>query len=287
MDNSGRNPDRTRLLRTLSRAVTGWQAEILQRSVQGQPSRPCQQAKGDGRRPGSEVGDPLDLRHRCVRCGEVMPPKTNARRMYCSVECARLESQADRIATYNVIRDDLIKDRRCQICDGPIPHRKFRGSKFCSKKCEKSLDNPAQRLKVSKVCPHCSETFHPITAEQVHCGHRCAGKAAALAGRNLPPLTGPPREHINCLICGTRFQKKERRTIYCSRACWHQSQRLLTPARLDRILGIAPPRRFPLTAARLDRVFKETRPKRLKRPFNCRLTPDRLDRLLAKVSRPA
>jgi hypothetical protein len=48
--------------------------------------------------------------------------------------------------------------------------------KFCSRKYEKSLDNPAQRLKIKKTCPHCTKTFHPITIKQVYCGHCCAGK---------------------------------------------------------------------------------------------------------------
>jgi len=215
-----------------------------------------------------------------------MPPKTNLQRLYCGKRCRQLEKQADKVAAYRIIRAEDIAERRCQICKGPIPQEKFRGSKFCSRKCEKSLDNPAQRLKITKTCPHCEQDFHPITVKQVYCSHRCAGKAAALVGRNIPPPKGPPRDHGDCEVCGTRFRKKERHTKYCSRACWHQSQRMLTPHRLDRLLGIAPPRRltFKLTAARLDLVFKETRPKRLKRPFNWRLTPARLDAMLERLA---
>lgn len=287
MDRSRRNPDREIVLRALSRTFAGRTSQVLQREVQHVLEQPHFKTEGDGRGPGSEVSDPLDLKHRCVRCGSVMPDKTNLRRKFCSRKCARLEGQADKKANYHTFREEAIQGRQCQICNGPIPEGKFRGSKFCSRKCEKSLDNPAQRLKITKTCPHCKQAFHPIAAKQVYCCHRCAGKAAALAGRNLPPLAGPPREWVNCPICETRFQKKEHRTIYCSRACWNQSQRLLTPERLDRLLGIAPPRRYPhrpLTAERLDRVFKETRPKRLKRNFNWRLTPARLDAMLERLA---
>ncbi|WP_158247985.1 hypothetical protein [Paracoccus sp. SY] len=284
MDRSRRNPDREVVLRALSRTFAGRTSQVLQREVQRVLEQSHFKTEGDGRGPGSEVSDPLDLKHRCVRCGNVMPTKTNSRRMYCSRKCLRAEKQDDKNATYQIFRAELIKGRRCQICNGPIPERKFRGAKFCSKKCEKSLDNPAQRLKIMKTCPHCKQAFHPITAGQIHCGHKCAGRAAALAGRNLPPQKYPPRDHGNCEVCGTRFLKKERHTRYCSRQCWFQSQHLLTAKRLDRILGIIPPRRFPLTVERLDRVFKETRPKRLKRPFNWHLTAARLDAMLERVA---
>lgn len=221
----------------------------------------------------------------CKQCGDQMPADAVLSAIFCGRKCRRADSRKRRRARYRKMRSKDIKGRRCQICDGPIPHKKFRGAKFCSRKCEKSLDNPAQRLKVEYTCPHCKQGFHPITVNQVYCGHRCAGKAAAIAGRNLPPLAGPPREHGNCEVCGTLFLKKERHTKYCCRQCWFRSQHLLTAKRLDQLLGIAPPRRFPLTAKRLDRVFKETRPKRLKRNFNWQLTPARLDKMFETVWR--
>lgn len=207
-----------------------------------------------------------------------MPPRTNARRLYCGKRCRQIERQADKVAVYQTIRAEEISGRRCQICKGPIPHGRFRGAKFCSRKCEKSLENPAQRLKFKKICPHCKKSFHPIRATQVYCGHKCAGRAASLAGRNLPPPSGPPRGQISCEICGKVVLKKERGTKYCSRACWHHSQRVLTVERFDRLLGIIPPRprRFKLTARRFDIVLEKMRPKRALR---YRLTAARFDRL--------
>lgn len=179
------------------------------------------------------------MTHRCERCGVKFPDGSHASKKYC-MPCAQAENTDGRRETYQIIRADLIKGRRCQICNGPIPERKFRGSKFCSRKCEKSLDNPVQRLKVEKICPHCKRHFHPIRMKQVYCSHKCAGRAAARAGRNLPPRLHPPKDHGNCQVCGTSFIKKERGTKYCSRACWYRSRRLLTAARFDTLAD--PPR---------------------------------------------
>lgn len=214
----------------------------------------------------------------CKRCGGQMPADAMRSAVFCGIKCFRADRQKRKVARYRKMRAMEIKGRRCPICDGPIPHKKFRGAKFCSKKCEKSLDNPAQRLKVEYTCPHCKEPFHPIRETQVYCGHKCAGKAAALAGRNLPPPKGPPRDHGNCELCGVHFVKKERHTKYCSRACFNESYRLLTAERFDRLLGLAPPRiyRRKLTARGFDIVLKQMRPKRILR---LRLTGKRFDRL--------
>lgn len=256
MDNSRRNTDRKNALQTLSQTITGRSSQVLQQPLCRSAQRADISPHGNEREPSREDRDPLDMNHRCDRCDRIMPEGTPAHRKYCSTECKRAEKYDDRRANYHTFREELIKDRRCQICNGPIPKAKFVGSKFCSRKCEKSLDNPAQRLKIKKKCPHCKKQFHPIIITQVHCCHKCAGRAAALAGRNLPPRKGPPREHIDCAVCGTRFLKKERRTKYCCRACWYKSQRLLTPERFDRLLGSHKRRyRQRLTAKRFDRLM--------------------------------
>lgn len=112
-----------------------------------------------------------------------------------------------------------------------------------------------------KPCEHCGKDFQPDSPRRRFCCRQCAVDALKR------------RQAIPCAQCGTIFYPKAYTAKFCSLSCiakaGHASGRL---------------RHFPrkLTAKRLDQVFADMRPRR---PYRQRLTPARLDRLLAKVAR--
>lgn len=144
MDDTRRGADRADALCSLSRAIARGASQVLQQHMRGGASPMSYQAQGGGGREGGGVGDQVNLTRRCTRCDCIMPDGTRLNRKYCSDACVNAERQDDRRAVRQTIRAELIAGRRYQICGGPIPEKKFRGSKFCSLKCARSPNNPSQ-----------------------------------------------------------------------------------------------------------------------------------------------
>lgn len=302
MDRSCRNPDRTSFLRQLSRAAAGWQAQVLRPAVQvGIPRETVEKETGAGRQ-GSETcnhrdigpecdhcGGPLPERSatgkltrcdrqycsrrcyhaatdprrkkwlgRCVQCNSPLPQTSRSSRLYCSQKCC----DADRTRLEREARALINAAKSCAECGLPMPPEKPLKANYC---CVVCAGRAALKRRVAaaeaRPCDHCGKAFKPDKPGRRFCCHQCSVEATKR------------RAAIPCAQCGTVFHPKTYTARFCSLSCiakaGHASGRL---------------RRFPrkLTAKRLDQLFKRMRPRR---PYRMRLTPARLDRLLAKVSR--
>lgn len=258
MDNSSRNSDRSRFMRSLSQAAAGWQAEVLQRSVQAKPSQPSQQAERDERGSGGQVFDPLDLRHSCEQCGTVFERFSYGGRLYCSSRCA----EAARTALERQARAAENAKKLCVQCDRPMPPHKKRNAVYCSNSCAcKAAARKRAARSTPRKCETCGNKFHPDSATRRFCSHACSVEATRIH---------PTRE---CEWCGGEYRSRNKGASFCSLSC--VSKAGWASGRL---------RHFPrkLTAERLDRLLA---PPRRKRRYVQRLTRARLDKILDRLAR--
>lgn len=75
---------------------------------------------------------------------------------------------------------DLVKDRLCSCCGGPIAENKQRGTEYCSEKCRRRhwrKRNPAPRPpRPAGVCRHCGGEIPPPKGPgraQAYCSDTC------------------------------------------------------------------------------------------------------------------
>lgn len=73
-----------------------------------------------------------------------------------------------------------LSTRRCAMCDGPIPHSRAVGSKYCSRSCGCAMEESKRRARVAasragRLCANCGEDI-PVTRvlSALYCADRCA-----------------------------------------------------------------------------------------------------------------
>lgn len=212
MDNRGRNPDRADPLRSLSQAFAGRSAQVLQRHMQDNISRPPVQDAGSRRTPDGKDGKHdqlLDLTWRCEYCNQPMPAKRKADSIYCSKTCsnahyngmereARLEAKANRPP--------------CQHCGKAIPAAAPANRIFCSIDCQRFARRVRDKAKQARDCEHCGKRYGPSIPDQKHCGRICAAAASRLAPKP-------------CGLCETIIPAPMPRQLWCSTTCRDRASR--------------------------------------------------------------
>lgn len=304
MDTGSRNPDRANPLRALPQAVARGSLQVLQQAVRhgGEQLRlpPAQGERGAGGEDGRSIG----LDEPCRFCGEQLPAKGRSDRLYCSAACrvghdrqlaanalleARsgrhcaqcgaplsVESKISRIYCSSTCAEQKkTADRRslrrminaqipCVVCSQPMPPNKLLTAKYCSQVCISRAAEHRRRQRVKlKACDHCATLFSPDKPTRRYCCHGCSVEAV----RKHPKRT--------CEQCGSFYVSRSPTARYCSASCcakgrWAAGDLKHVPRKLN--------------ARLFDRMMWK---QRAKRPYLMRLTADRLDRLLAKVLRPA
>lgn len=213
MDNSRRNADRAGFMRALSQAAAGWQAKVLQRSVQAQSSQSHQQPQGDGRGSDGEVSDPLDMTARCEWCSKQLPGRPRSDRKYCSLKCANASA-------YAFVAEERLQTRTgrlCQQCGHEVPDTMQASATFCSIRCRNRFHDALSRSQHRRNCVQCGREFGG-REHQVYCGRGCRTRGFWSDGKIRRKLT---RDRLDMLL-GSPRQKRR----YVQR---------LTPARLDKM----------------------------------------------------
>lgn len=258
MDDPRGNPDRADPLRSLSRAIARGASQVLQQHMRGVP-KPLAGALGAGeRRSRGKDGDDKDLTHRCEVCGSALPEGSSSIRKFCSRRCA----QKERTSLERAARAEENAQRGCAVCKQPMPPQKQRNAVYCSIRCINAAAINRRKGRTSqRLCSHCGTPFHPDKPNRRFCCHDCSVAAITL------------HHPVPCAHCGVMFRPKTATATFCSQSCvakaGHASGRL---------------RHWPrkLTARGFDIMLEQMRPKR---PYIQRLTPERLDKMLAKVAR--
>ena len=192
----------------------------------------------------------LDFNDYCARCGKILPKDGRSiYRTHCSRGCY--------MADYRDVEkqgrlDDKASRAPCAYCGGPVSPARWGHAIYCSAECKQLA------WKVPKTCPHCGKAFRG-KPDQVHCSWFCYCQVAKRKHRPRP-----------CQWCGTTITQPHGKTRFCSLSCAGK-------AGMDVRLRDAV-----LTAKTLDLMLEKLRPKRA---YRMRLTPARLDRLLARASR--
>lgn len=173
--------------------------------------------------------------------------------MYCSIRCQGLSR--------NVLDQQArLEERRGRVCDhcgDPMPVSLNAAARYCSQACQADAGRQRYSKRLARDCAQCGARFAPKVKGQIYCCRACYGAAQRIV---------QPRA---CEACGVVFQPRDDRARFCSHVCdanhkWKVGtfRCALSPRILDRILASRPKRRYAQ-----------------------RLTPARLDRLLARVSR--
>jgi hypothetical protein len=116
------------------------------------------------------------LKCNCERCGALFKIESRHQlsQRFCSRDCARAASQADKIST-------------CRACGAEFRYRE-RGQLYCSVRCAN-----AERPAVEKICQQCGETYTATNRQRI-AGHFCSRKCRDGAYRARERKKGDPHD---------------------------------------------------------------------------------------------
>jgi len=107
--------------------------------------------------------------------------------------------------------------RECEHCGGPIPARRYLGTRFCCVQCERRARYHAEiEARPVQTCPVCGGGFKAKRGDvpQTYCSHQCA--------QETYKITGP----ITCGHCGTPVTTPRRGQKWCSATCRERAFRV-------------------------------------------------------------
>ena len=108
----------------------------------------------------------------CVVCGKPAPgARYGPRARYPS--CSELCSKRLRRVLQTGHPATFFRDRRCVICDGPIPAERPTDSRFCSHRCHNR-----KRRREGRICEECGKPIPETKRSHArHCSRKCTQRA--------------------------------------------------------------------------------------------------------------